>query len=160
MAVVWHPWWARYQLDQRQQRSPQRRRRRYKLPSRWERFWNRLWAYRVGSPKHLIVACMEPIIDQDWWVSPVIGSAVLATGGGVSLLIGSRFLTGVLVAVTALVVVMVANGWVRFRREAKGMWTWPPGAGPEKAGVREPRRPPPGGGERSAAVELDYDDTV
>ncbi|MDH3262029.1 MAG: hypothetical protein OEM81_11035 [Acidimicrobiia bacterium] len=148
-------------MSETQQRQLQRRGRRYERHSRWERLWNRVWAYKVGSPKHFFVACMDLIIGQDWWVSPAVGSAVLALSGGIARLIGGRFLTGVLVAATLLVAFMVASGWVRFRREVQGIWTWPPGSGgPEEAGVREPRRPPPGGGEMSTALELDHDDSV
>lgn len=82
----------------------------------------------------------------------------MVVGGGVSLLVGGTFLTGMLYAAAALLLFGAVTGWIRFRRDIR-RWSKPPtGAGPEEAGVREPRRPPPGGGEMAAVLELDHDD--
>ena len=143
-------------MDQPQLRQLQRRRRRYERQSRR----NRLWAYSLGSPKHFFAASVEPFRGQRLWVNLFAGSVIMVGGGGVFLLVGGTFLTGVLYAAAGLLLVGAVTGWIRFRRDIRRLSKPPPGAGPEEAGVREPRRPPPGGGEMAAALEPDHDDSV
>jgi hypothetical protein len=114
----------------------------------------------VGSWNHFFVASVEPIRDQDWWVNLVVGSGIIIVGGGLSRMIGGRFLTGVVVAAAGLLMVLAVIGRIRFEREIRSMSDGPPRSGPENAGVREPRRPPPDGGAMLAALELDHDDPV
>ncbi|MDJ0665249.1 MAG: hypothetical protein QNJ75_11860 [Acidimicrobiia bacterium] len=135
-------------------RELQRRRRAFERKARW----NRVWAYRVGSWKHLMVACLEPLRSQPRLPYVIAAATIIGIGGGASLIAGGGLGTGMLVAVGALLVAMAGTGLIRFSRERRSRFHRPPGRGPEQAGVREPRRPPRGGGEMSAALDLDRDE--
>lgn len=133
----------------------QRRRRAYE----WKARWNRLWWYREGSWKHLLVACLTPLRYQAPLRNVVAAATIIGMGGGASIVAGGSLGTGMLFAAGALSVVMAGAGLIRFSRERRSRFDRPPGAGPEQAGVREPRRPPRGGGEMSAALDLESDES-
>jgi len=137
-------------------RELQRRRLVYERKARW----NRVWSYRVGSWKHLLAACLEPLRNQPLLTNVIVAATLIGLGGGASLMVGDGLGTGMLAALGALLVVMAGTGLIRFSRERRSRFHRPPGGGPEQAeaGVREPRRPPGGGGELSAAIDLDGDE--
>lgn len=141
-------------MTETKHRELQRRRRAYERKARW----NLVWWYRVGSWKHLLVACLEPLRSQPLLMNVIAAATIVGVGGGVSLIAGGGFGTGMLFAVGVLLVVIVGIGLIRFSRERRSRFHRPPGRGPEQAGVREPRRPPLGGGEMSAALDLDGDE--
>jgi hypothetical protein len=136
------------------QRDLQRRRRVHERKARW----NHVWSNRVGSWKHLLVACLEPLRNQPILTNVIVAATLIGIGGGASLMVGGSRGTGMLSAWAALVVVMAGTGLIRFLRERRSRFHRPPGEGPEQTGVREPRRPPGGGGELSAALDLDGDE--
>lgn len=141
-------------MNDTKHRELQRRRRVYERKA----LWNRVWSYRVGSSKHLLVACLEPLRNQPLLTNVILAATLIGIGGGASLIVGGGLWTGMLLAWGALLVMMAGIGLIRFSRERRSRFHRPPGGGPEQAGVREPRRPPDGGGELSGALDRDSDE--
>lgn len=77
-----------------------------------------MWSYRVGSWKHLLVACLEPLRNQRLLTNVIVAATIIGIGGGISLMVGGGLGTGVLFAVGALLVVMTGTGLVRFHGSA------------------------------------------
>ncbi len=136
--------------------SPYELKRRRRVCERKAR-WNRVWSYRVGSWKHLLVACLEPLRDQPLLANVIVAATLIGIGGGASLMVGGGPGTGMLSALRAPLVVMAGTGLIRSSRERRSRFRRPPVRGPVQAWVRELRRLPGGSGELSAALDLDCD---
>ena len=87
-------------------RELQRRRLVYERKARW----NHVWSYRMGSWKHLLVACLEPVRNQPLPTNVIVAAPLIGIGGGASLMVGGGLGTGMLFAWAAPLVVMQASG--------------------------------------------------